>query len=604
MSMVVTIPDNVHYLDEIMNDLPHNSYIDKGITNCGATTLVLTNNENYVIAVHSIALLENKCEQHPNVLGVHGDVSLDEIRNYMEYTHGVKKIIVTYDSLPRLLSVINPTDFRLLVDEVQVLIRYVGQFKQKVCNDLIEKSFNFKSVSYMTATPTPKEYLPEPMKKLKYISYKWNNTVRQKISNTNVGNRVKSKAVAYILDKWKNTSNDIFIFYNSKSGVSNCIIDLMKAETDITMKSINIFFSKNDKNEEYFKGKLGKDIEINIPLKSNTKRINFVSSFGFEGVDFYNKYVNILVVSDPKYKSMRYDIAIDLPQIVGRFRRAPHTPIDFIWSTYNDQEQLEKQEYIDKFISEYNNVKAALTGSNASNPEIHKSFYKRAKVESSPYFYIDRDDPNNPLISANKYAFESMMSSFYAMYEDYYVKDSNDKELKGLERINSKFDSIDDLEIPRLELSQNKSLGKMVNFKIEAKKYVSLCEKIENETGCVLSYEQELNEILELVPDIKRLHGVVSYKEYSKCRFIKKTLNNIYDDIIILSKITRNDFNYKKGKVYSLEYIENDLQRVYNKYDINKDVNCKDIKKWFKISAGTFYSSLTKKNQHGYKFLD
>lgn len=602
MSMVITVDDNVRYLDEMMDDLPHNAYIDKGITNCGATTLVLTNNENYVIAVHSIALLENKCEQHPNVLGVHGDINLDEIRNYLDYTDGVKKIIVTYDSLPRLLNVIDPSEFRLLVDEVQVLIRYVGQFKQKVCNDLIEKSFNFKSVSYMTATPTPKEYLPKPMKKLQYISFKWNNVVKQKISNTNVGNRVKSKCVAYILDKWKNTSNDIFIFYNSKSGVANAISDLLKAESDITMNSINIFFSKNDKNEEYFKTKLGKATEINIPLKSNTKRINFVSSFGFEGVDFYNKFVNILVVSDPKYKSMRYDIAIDLPQIVGRFRRVPNTPIDFIWSTYNDQEQLEKNEYINKFINEYDNVKAALTGVNASNPEIHKSFYKRAKVESSPYFYIERDDPNNPLISSNKYAFESMMSSFYAMYEDYYVKDNSDKELKGLERITSKFDTIESLDIPRLELTQNHNLGKIVNFKIEAKKYVELQEQLE-EKHC-LSKEQELNEILELVPELKKYHNIISYKDMRRLKYVKKSLNELYDEIIILSKITKKDFTFKKGKTYSLSYIETSLQRVYNKYDIDKDVNAKDIKKWFKIKSGTYYSDVNKKNQHGYKFLD
>lgn len=84
-----------------------------------------------------------------------------------------KKIIVTYDSLPRLIKEIDPSKFRLLVDEVQVLIRYAGLFKSKVCNDLINKSFNFKSVSYMTATPPPKKYLPEPMRKLPYYKYIW-----------------------------------------------------------------------------------------------------------------------------------------------------------------------------------------------------------------------------------------------------------------------------------------------------------------------------------------------------------------------------------------------------------------------------------------------
>ena len=80
---VIKLDKEVKYLSEVMDDLPHDAFIDKGVTCCGGTTIVLTNNEYYIVAVHSIALLKNKCEQHPDVLGVYGDTNLEEINDIL-----------------------------------------------------------------------------------------------------------------------------------------------------------------------------------------------------------------------------------------------------------------------------------------------------------------------------------------------------------------------------------------------------------------------------------------------------------------------------------------------------------------------------------------
>ena len=47
----------------IMQDLPHNCIFNKVVTGCGGTTIALTNTENYIIAVPTTELIENKC--HP-----------------------------------------------------------------------------------------------------------------------------------------------------------------------------------------------------------------------------------------------------------------------------------------------------------------------------------------------------------------------------------------------------------------------------------------------------------------------------------------------------------------------------------------------------------
>lgn len=45
----------------IMDDFPKNCIFNKVKTGCGATTIALTNDENYIIAVPTTELVINKC---------------------------------------------------------------------------------------------------------------------------------------------------------------------------------------------------------------------------------------------------------------------------------------------------------------------------------------------------------------------------------------------------------------------------------------------------------------------------------------------------------------------------------------------------------------
>ncbi len=45
----------------IMKDFPKNCIFNKVKTGCGATTITLTNDENYIIAVPTTELVINKC---------------------------------------------------------------------------------------------------------------------------------------------------------------------------------------------------------------------------------------------------------------------------------------------------------------------------------------------------------------------------------------------------------------------------------------------------------------------------------------------------------------------------------------------------------------
>ena len=119
-----------------------NCIFNKVKTGCGATTIALTNNENYIITVPTTELIENKCyptkdadgnvkfwKKHErraglspvvnNLFGLYGNFTLELKKKLKDYLSsvGVKKIICTYDKIDKLMEFINPKDFKLTIDE-------------------------------------------------------------------------------------------------------------------------------------------------------------------------------------------------------------------------------------------------------------------------------------------------------------------------------------------------------------------------------------------------------------------------------------------------------------------------------------------------------
>jgi len=156
-----------------MQEIPVNCIFDKGITGCGGTELALSNNKNTIIAMPYVSLVQNKVlqEKHKDkVLGVYGKVAQEDIEHYL-LTHGVKKIALTYDSLPRFINTCEAFNidvfntFFLLVDEWHILFNsYV--FRKDAITNLLNLASKFKEVTYMTATPIEEKYM---LKELKHL---------------------------------------------------------------------------------------------------------------------------------------------------------------------------------------------------------------------------------------------------------------------------------------------------------------------------------------------------------------------------------------------------------------------------------------------------
>ena len=589
---IINIPSGTRYLSEVISELPYNAYINKGVTGCGGTTLALTNEQPYVVAVHSKAMVENKVSQHSKVMGVTGDVSDEQI--FESLLKNTKKYIVTYDSLPRLCKFINPANFHLLVDEVQVLIRYAGVFKIKVCNELLLRTLKFKTVSYMTATPTPTKYLPKSLQDLEYVEYKWEDAVKPIVRHKYISSNFNTHVLSFILDKFNNTNTDIFIFFNSTSCVSNTIEKLLQIIPNYTINDINVFFAENTKNN-IFKKVFGKDFRYAKPVLSTHKRINFVSSMGFEGIDFYNKDVSILVASNAKYKSMRYDISIDIPQIVGRFRNLPTCPIDFIWATYTDEATMSLDEFELSILKRSNEVNAMITDINTTDNNMMDYSLRQLIVNSNiPYAYIDDDDNvfrsydnisknikshKKALgkIKINEYAYCSLMSSYFAMHCDYHVLknenfDTND--IGVIRKATDIFNLDDTLLIKKLPVDVCKQLNIQYNFVDLAKEY---CQH----------YNNDVSELLEYSNVLRKYHNVLSPETIATHNYCIKSLDMVYKNKLLTQDIGYNPLLLTTNSVFSITELLEKLSLFYNEIGVVKEPSTRDLKQWYVTKPST-----------------
>ena len=171
-----------------LNDLPHNCIFNKVITGCGGTTIVLQNKEDYVIAVPTTELIINKTDLTETGLssrsyngirpfGLFGRFDTEADKKLREFlsVSGTKKIICSYDKIPRLLEYINPADFRLLVDEYQCLLKAYS-YRQKAINGVLENYRLFRSFCFMSATPILPDFKPSCLADVDEIQVDWGDS--------------------------------------------------------------------------------------------------------------------------------------------------------------------------------------------------------------------------------------------------------------------------------------------------------------------------------------------------------------------------------------------------------------------------------------------
>ena len=325
----IKITSTSGYLE--MEDLPHNCIFNKVITGCGGTTVALSNNECYIIAVPTQELIKNKIKRDDagvgtytlqngetreifGLFGYSSYVMKKDLRDYIE-SHEIKKIMCTYDKMEMLLHFIDPKDYRLLVDEYHTLLKAYS-FREKAINRVFSTYRMYKSFCFMSATPIMPDFKPSLLDDVEEVMAEWDNvekiTVNLQYSNkpfltaANIINRYKADG---FIEVNGNKSYEAFFFINSV----NEICKILK-HCNLTNDNARIICADTEDNRK----KLG-DFNISTSNSAN-KQFTFITCKSFEGVDYFSDSAISFVVSSASAEHTKLAIDTDIPQIVGRIR--------------------------------------------------------------------------------------------------------------------------------------------------------------------------------------------------------------------------------------------------------------------------------------------
>lgn len=323
----IEVPENVEFLTKWGGfELPK-GILNKGITGCGATSVAIDDEHKTIICSPRINLIKNKVGQHKGLFGVYGDVKNDEIMAYLEKTE-TPKIMVTYDSMPRLAKLIDDkSDWRVVVDEYQYLLIDSG-FRSDKAMALLDVVNEFGYVTYLSATPIADKYI-QKMEQFKYVPYTeliWGDNV-EKIDVERVVSAKPIDNAIKIVRNYQNgefpqigdvVSKECVIFLNSVTNISNIV-----RQTELPPEDVNIIVADTEENRKLVRQiKDGFDIG-SIPLEGEPhKMFTFCTSTAFAGCDFYSTCASTFVISDNKKVHTSIDIATELAQIAGRQRLA------------------------------------------------------------------------------------------------------------------------------------------------------------------------------------------------------------------------------------------------------------------------------------------
>ena len=316
----------IEEIPEIGQHLPENCILDKGITGCGATSLAITNDRSTLIAAPTVNLIKNKMQEHPDLLGVYGGVTNQEIADYLK-AHDRWKIMATYDAIPRIADVAGAEIYSkafLLVDEYHRLL-FDYSFRHSAIAGLLEQAPRFASKTYLSATPIEQEFLLDELQSMPQTKIIWPNAepiqarLWEATSPLATVTALCRNAIA------QQIGFNLHFFVNSVTFIGKVI-----RHAKLTPDQVKIVCSQSgesyDRNKEKIEG-----FPISTPSGEPCK-INFYTSTAFEGCDIFDKTGRIYIVSDGTATHSMLDVATTIRQIAGRIRDTRYKEITHIFS--------------------------------------------------------------------------------------------------------------------------------------------------------------------------------------------------------------------------------------------------------------------------------
>lgn len=521
-----------------LTDLPYNCIFNKVITGCGGTTIVLFNEENYVIAVPTTELITNKTGLSeagsstiisPNgkgaeVFGLFGIFSYQvkkELREYLA-TPGIKKIMCTYDKLPKLAEYLNPADYRLLVDEYHILLKAYS-YRRAAIDGVLNMFKPYKSFCFMSATPISPEFKPSALEGIEDITALWDEveTLQVNLQRTNKPYLKAANIInAYKQDGYVTVgdlrSYEAFFFINSVTDIA-AILEHCNLKDD----EVKIVCADTEANRKKLAG-----YTISNSRAAN-KRFTFITSKSFEGADYFSDSAICYVVSNNSNHNTLLDISTDIYQIAGRIRTATNpfrNMIVHIFNTTGRRDldlELSYAEMVERTYEDLEGAKEIIELVNSSD-KARKSAEKFLNKE-----YVMKDDEgryfiNDMLIKLDLFTFKLEQSIYKNGIS--IMKSYNDN---GIVTNNPEYE--------RLEGAM-KSKTKKISFKDAFLRYVELVKN-------PLRIGNEADDLVMAQPLIVDAYYKLGADRVRSLRYIKKDIEaaivSLDDDKSIDNKVAK-----------------------------------------------------------------
>ena len=288
--------------------------------------MVLHNREDYVIAVPTTELIINKTNRtdagtslltfngnSQEVYGLFGKFDTlvkDSISDYLS-KDGTKKIICTYDKVPKLLDYIEPENYRLLIDEYHCLLKAYS-YRQKAIDGVLDNFRQFKSFCFMSATPILPSFKPSCLEDVEEIQAEWDekyvDTLKVELQQTNkpyslAANIINAyKRDGFITSEQGIKSYEAFFFINSVTDIVNIL-----KHCHLSNEEVRIICADTPENQEKLTG-----YRISNSRSPN-KMFNFITSKSFEGADYFSETGLCFVVSSASNPHTLASIDSDIP---------------------------------------------------------------------------------------------------------------------------------------------------------------------------------------------------------------------------------------------------------------------------------------------------
>lgn len=377
---IIRIPAGVKYIgDDVFKEKMPNFEFETGIyakemTGCGATTFALREDKmNVVLLVPRKTLLWNKAEQTPDCQQVYGDISSQEITDYLDSHRTSRKVFIcTYDSAARLRRLLGDTweGYHVYVDEFHVLLSDAS-FKSYVEMALIDTVSDAEHQTWISATPCLDMFIERMphLSTLPFYRMDWEEKEQMDLQKIwvkqpedallkTVRMYQRGNYPAMMMDDGtKVESKTMNGFLSSVNGILNIV-----KQCGLTPENTDIVCSETEDNKEALR-KMGFEIG-KVPGKGERRKMfTLCTSTAYMGMDFYGKDTLTVVCANCKRVNTAVDIETELVQISGRERLEENNFRNVIVFFHNDwdgasalKERLEGIEVKRRLSEELNSI--------------------------------------------------------------------------------------------------------------------------------------------------------------------------------------------------------------------------------------------------------